>query len=179
MNLEKNKENIVRELSKAYDANNTKLKPEMKMVLTDIESFIVNHPDLFEKTINEIDLKKKIEDKYVFIPGQIVELKLYESGTVPVIITKVHPKDENGHNTYDCVLFLTGSITSTIHTYERYLWRFVEKKGNVKRLKNYINTLIQNENGNLEYLSNFFEGREHKFFIVENGKISTITFNLV
>ena len=149
-----------------------------KIILDDIQTFVKNNLSLFtELDINDSNLIEKIEDKYILIPGQIVELKLYDSGTVPVIVTKVHPKDENGHNTYDCLLFLTGSITSTIHTKERYLWRFLEKKGNVKRLKNFIDNLIQKDGDNLKYLSTFFEDRDFVFYIAENGKISTISFN--
>ena len=149
-----------------------------KMVLDDIQTFVKNNLSLFrELDINDSNLIEKIEDKYILIPGQIVELNLYDSGTIPVIVTKVHPKDENGHNTYDCILFLTGSIISTIHTKERYLWRFLEKKGNVKRLKNFINNLIQKDGDNLKYLSTFFENRDFVFYIAENGKISTISFN--
>lgn len=150
-----------------------------KMILDDIQTFVKNNSSLFtELDINDSNLIEKIEDKYIVLPGQIVELKLYDSGTIPVIVTKVHPKDENGHNTYDCVLFLTGSmIFSTIHTKERYLWRFLEKKGNVKRLKNFIDNLIQKDGDNLKYLSTFFEDRDFVFYIAENGKISTISFN--
>lgn len=149
-----------------------------KMILDDIQTFVKNNSSLFiELDINDSNLIEKIEDKYIVLPGQIVELKLYDSGTVPVIVTKVHPKDENGHNTYDCVLFLTGSMISTIHTKERYLWRFLEKKGNVKRLKNFIDNLIQKDGDNLKYLSTFFEDRDFVFYIAENGKISTISFN--
>ena len=149
-----------------------------KMILDDIQTFVKNNSSLFiELDINDSNLIEKIEDKYVVLPGQIVELKLYDSGTVPVIVTKVHPKDENGHNAYDCVLFLTGSMISTIHTKERYLWRFLEKKGNVKRLKNFIDNLIQKDGDNLKYLSTFFEDRDFVFYIAENGKISTISFN--
>ena len=149
-----------------------------KMILDDIQTFVKNNSSLFiELDINDSNLIEKIEDKYIVLPGQIVELKLYDSGTVPVIVTKVHPKDENGHNAYDCVLFLTGSMISTIHTKERYLWRFLEKKGNVKRLKNFIDNLIQKDGDNLKYLSTFFEDRDFVFYIAENGKISTISFN--
>ena len=149
-----------------------------KIILDDIQTFVKNNLSLFtELDINDSNLIEKIEDKYILIPGQIVELKLYDSGTVPVIVTKVHPKDENGHNTYDCILLLTGSITSTIDTKERYLWRFLEKKGNVKRLKNFINNLIQKDGDNLKYLSTFFEDRDFIFYIAENGKLSTISFN--
>ena len=149
-----------------------------KMILDDIQTFVKNNSSLFiELDINVSNLIEKIENKYVVLPGQIVELKLYDSGTVPVIVTKVHPRDENGHNTYDCVLFLTGSMISTIHTKERYLWRFLEKKGNVKRLKNFIDNLIQKDDDILKYLSTFFEDRDFVFYIAENGKISTISFN--
>ncbi len=154
-----------------------------KIVLDDIQTFVKNNSSLFiGLDINDSNLIEKIEDKYIVLPGQIVELKLYDSGTVPVIVTKVHPKDENGkdengHNAYDCVLFLTGSMISTIHTKERYLWRFLEKKGNVKRLKNFIDNLIQKDGDNLKYLSTFFEDRDFVFYIAENGKISTISFN--
>ena len=149
-----------------------------KMILDDIQTFVKNNSSLFiELDINVSNLIEKIENKYIVLPGQIVELKLYDSGTVPVIVTKVHPTDENGHHTYDCVLFLTGSMISTIHTKERYLWRFLEKKGNVKRLKNFIDNLIQKDGDNLKYLSTFFEDRDFVFYIAENGKISTISFN--
>lgn len=170
--LENNKQDEIISMDKKIEVYKS------KMVLDDIQTFVKNNLNLFrELDINDSDLIEKIEDKYILIPGQIVELKLYDSGTVPVIVTKVHPKDENGHNAYDCVLFLTGSITSTIHTKERYLWRFLEKKGNVKRLKNFINNLIQKDGDNLEYLSTFFEDRDFIFYIAENGKISTISFN--
>ena len=172
LNLENNKqdENIsIDKKIKVYKS---------KIVLDDIQTFVKNNSSLFiELDINDSNLIEKIEDKYVVLPGQIVELKLYDSGTVPVIVTKVHPIDENGHNTYDCVLFLTGSVISTIHTKERYLWRYLEKKGNVKRLKNFINNLIQKDGDNLKYLSTFFEDRDFIFYIAENGKITTISFN--
>ena len=172
LNLENNKqdENIsIDKKIKVYKS---------KIVLDDIQTFVKNNSSLFiELDINNSNLIEKIEDKYVVLPGQIVELKLYDSGTVPVIVTKVHPIDENGHNTYDCVLFLTGSVISTIHTKERYLWRYLEKKGNVKRLKNFINNLIQKDGDNLKYLSTFFEDRDFIFYIAENGKITTISFN--
>ena len=149
-----------------------------KIILDDIQTFVKNNLNLFtELDINDLNLIEKIEDKYILIPGQIVELKLYDSGTVPVIVTKVHPKDENGHNTYDCILLLTGSITSTIHTKERYLWRFLEKKGNVKRLKNFINNLIQKDGDNLKYHSTFFDDKDLIFYIEENEKLTTISYN--
>lgn len=173
--------NLVLENNK-QDENTTidkKIKVyKSKMILDDIQTFVKNNSSLFiELDINDSNLIEKIEDKYIVLPGQIAELKLYDSGTVPVIVTKVHPKDENGHNAYDCVLFLTGSMISTIHTKERYLWRFLEKKGNVKRLKNFIDNLIQKDGDNLKYLSTFFEDRDFVFYIAENGKISTISFN--
>lgn len=173
--------NLVLENNK-QDENTTidkKIKVyKSKMILDDIQTFVKNNSSLFiELDINDSNLIEKIEDKYIVLPGQIVELKLYDSGTVPVIVTKVHPKDENGHNAYDCILLLTGSMISTIHTKERYLWRFLEKKGNVKRLKNFIDNLIQKDGDNLKYLSTFFEDRDFVFYIAENGKVSTISFN--
>ena len=70
-----------------------------KIILDDIQTFVKNNLSLFtELDINDSNLIEKIEDKYILIPGQIVELKLYDSGTVPVMRPPVTRSNVPGSN---------------------------------------------------------------------------------
>lgn len=63
---------------------------------------------------------------YHYLTGQIVEITLTGLGRIPVVVTKVHQKDINGHYTYDIMMLIGDRMKSTVKSTERYLWRFTE-----------------------------------------------------
>lgn len=140
----------------------------------------LNLMDKYKDDVIESDQEaiNSFNDKFNFLVGQVVELELYGAGTIPAIVVKVHEKDMNNHFSYD-ILFLIGNRNiSFIENKERYLWRFVPKKFNVKRIKRFIDEINDPEGKFNEFRNDLKEiyGIEN-FYSIENNKILVAKLN--
>ena len=119
-------------------------------------------------------------DKFNFIVGQVIELELYNGGTIPSIITKIHDRDENGHNSYDIIFLIGNRNISVIKNEKRYIWRFVPKKFNVKRIKKFIEEINDNTTNKFsEFRKELYNDYGINFlYSIENNKILTAPLNL-
>jgi len=108
-----------------------------------VKDYILKNEDMFRKIYkahNDPESIKmsemKIKDHFDFLVGQVITIGLVASKSskskmheMPVLVTSVNPPDENGHNTYDFVMFVRGNceFIPTIDQKERYLWRMCTK----------------------------------------------------
>jgi len=83
-------------------------------------------------TVQSLDKAvKRLSDHFDFLHNQIVMIGLVDKdGDIkyeyPVLITKVHPQDENGKNVYDIVRFVSGvkcSFVLETHELQQHLWK--------------------------------------------------------
>lgn len=106
----------------------TNVKKETVKNLVNSDYYKEIFKDTYDCTEVEIDKMRHFN----FLPHQIVMLGLKDkSGDIrysyPVVVTKVHGADENGHNTYDYSSYVRGNceFISEQSEEERYMWRFV------------------------------------------------------
>lgn len=126
------------------------------------------------------NISDSFNDKFNFLVGQVIELELYNGGTIPSIVTKIHEPDENGHNSYDIVFLIGKRNVSVIKNKERYIWRYVPKKFNVKRIKKFIEEINDNTTSKFsEFRKDLFNNYGITFlYSIENNKILTEPLNL-
>lgn len=121
------------------------------------------------------EVSDSFNDKFNFLVGQIIELEIYNGGTVPAIISKINDRDENGHNSYDIIFFIGNRNISIIEEKERYIWRFVPKKFNVKRIKKFIDEINNPQNKFNVFREELLNNYGINFlYSIENNKILTV-----
>ena len=119
-------------------------------------------------------MTEKVEDYFDLFMGQVIYIGSFGQA-IPAVVTKVHEKDINLHNTYDLAILVNGNkdsdFTSVIHTTERYAWRFIDKSESetvneelLNEIKN-VNITEWVENFDNSYLC-FVDKREGKSNIV-------------
>lgn len=123
----------------------------------------------------DLEVSDSFNDKFNFLVGQIIELEIYNGGTVPAIISKINDRDENGHNSYDIIFFIGNRNISIIEEKERYIWRFVPKKFNVKRIKKFIDEINNPQNKFNVFREELLNNYGINFlYSIENNKILTV-----
>lgn len=123
----------------------------------------------------EEQVANSFNDKFNFLVGQVVELELYSSGTIPAIITKVNDIDENGHFSYNFIFLIGNRNISYIEEKERYLWRFTPKKFNIKRIQKFIQEINDTTTNKFEdFREDLIKLGLNYLYLIENNKVMTV-----